>query len=176
MLKHRRRLAVMAGLLLSLTAVGVVLAGSGDAAPKTKRLHGKMENIRNFFAPTCTSVTGVCSSFDAKGDIKGQGLVEIDTFPASQGPAPTPAYSGAHTVIHTKKGDLTCTEAALFDLIGPDHGFVDECIITGGTGIYEGATGYIQEVGTFDFAANLGELEYFGKITYADKDDDSPGF
>ena len=75
-----------------------------------------------------------------------------------------------------KKGDLTCTEAALFDLIGPDHGFVDECIITGGTGIYEGATGYIQEVGTFDFAANLGELEYTGKITYADKDDDSPGF
>ena len=41
-------------------------------------------------------------------------------------------------------------------------------MITGGTGIYAGATGYIQEVGTFDFAANLGELEYFGKITYAD--------
>ena len=45
---------------------------------------------------------------------------------------------------------------------------MDECIITGGTGIYAGATGYIQEVGTFDFAANLGELEYYGKITYAD--------
>lgn len=161
----RRRLVVMAGLLLSLTAVGVILAGSGDAAPKTKRLHGKMENITQF---QCSSPTGVCSKFDAKGDIKGQGVVTIDTFPVSQGPAPTPAYSGAHTVIHAKKGDLTCTEAALFDLTQTDHGFVDECIITGGTGIYAGATGYIQEVGTFDFAANLGELEYFGKITYAD--------
>jgi hypothetical protein len=170
MLTHRRRrVAAMAGLVLSLVAVGVILAGSGDAAPKTKRLHGKMENIRNFFAPACTSVTGVCSSFDARGDIKGAGVVQIDTFPAPQGPSPTPAYSGAHTVIHTKKGDLTCTEAALFDLTQDDHAFVDECIITGGTGIYAGATGYIQEVGTFDFAANLGELEYDGKITYADK-------
>ena len=36
------------------------------------------------------------------------------------------------------------------------------------TGIYAGATGYIQEEGTFDFANNVGQLEYQGKITYAD--------
>jgi hypothetical protein len=177
MLTHRRRrLAVVAGLLLSLTAVGVVLASSADSAPKTKKLHGKMENVRNVHTPgiplpfgpedaACQSASGVCSRFTAKGDIKGDGLVFIDTFPNND----SPSFSKAHTVITTKKGQLRCHEAALFDLQGEDHAFVDECIIDGGTGIYEGATGYIQEVGTFDFAANVGQIEYFGKITYADK-------
>ena len=48
------------------------------------------------------------------------------------------------------------------------HNFVDLCVITGGTGIYAGASGKIQEVGTYDFTENLGELEYYGKITFAD--------
>jgi hypothetical protein len=165
MLKHRlRRLAVVLG-VLSLTAAGVVVvAASSNAASKTKKLHGHMVNISNFFAPTCTSASGICSRFDAKGDIKGEGVVFVDTAPNPD----TPSYSKAHTVIHTKKGDLTCTEAALFDVAGEDHAFVDLCLITGGTGVYDGATGYIQEVGTFDFANNLGELEYYGKITFAD--------
>ena len=181
MLMHRRRrLAVMAGLLLSLTAVGVILAGSGDAAPQTKKLHGKMENIHNTHTvgiplpfgpedPGCLSSSGVCSRFTAKGDIKGDGLVFIDTFPNND----VPSFSKAHTTITTKKGNLTCTEAALFDLSNLDvphfpHNFVDLCVITGGTGIYAGATGTIQEVGTYDFTDNVGELEYYGSITYAD--------
>ena len=50
-----------------------------------------MENIYELLrAPPATSVTGVCSSFDAKGDIKGQGIVNIDTFPATAGPRPVP--------------------------------------------------------------------------------------
>ena len=77
-------------------------------------------------------------------------------------------------MIHTKKGDLTCHEAAVFDVAGADHAFVDLCLINGGTGMYAGATGYIQEVGTFDFAANQRQLEYYGKLVLADKhgDDD----
>jgi hypothetical protein len=169
MLKHRfRRLAVVLG-VLSLTAAGVVVvAGSSNAASNTKKLHGKMVDIQNFGGPGCSSPTGVCSRFTAKGDIKGEGLVEVETFPAADAPG-YPAYSRANTVITTKKGNLTCNEAALFDVPGEDHAFVDLCIISGGTGIYEGATGYIQEVGTFDFANNLGELEYYGKITFADE-------
>jgi hypothetical protein len=171
------RLVVVLG-LVALTAATVTVVGTSDAASKTKKLHGKMENIHNthnpsalppavFFGPPdagCLSTSGVCSRFTAKGDIKGDGLVFIDTFPSDD----SPSYSKAHTVITTKKGQLMCHEAALFDLKGEDHAFVDECIIDGGTGKYAGATGYIQEVGTFDFASNVGELEYYGKITYAD--------
>lgn len=154
--------------VLVLVAAAVVLTAVSSAAPKGKELHGHMLGIANFFAPTCTSVTGICSSFTATGDIKGDGIVNIDTPPDADG------ISKAHTVIHTKKGDLTCHEAAVFDVAGADHAFVDLCLINGGTGMYAGATGYIQEVGTFDFAANQGQLEYYGKLVLADKhgDDD----
>ena len=92
----------------------------------------------------------------------------IDTFPT---PYPTPQsrslVSAAHTIIETKKGNLTCSELAVFDAPRADHPFVDLCMITGGTGIYAGATGYIQESGTFDFASNVGQLEYIGQLELA---------
>jgi hypothetical protein len=174
-----RRLVVVLG-LLALVVTGVLLTSTSEAAQKTKKLHGHMEGIHNTHTvgipipfgpedPGCLSASGVCSRFTARGDIKGDGLVFIDTFPNND----VPSFSKAHTTITTKKGNLTCTEAALFDLSNLNvphfpHTFVDECIITGGTGIYGGATGAIQEVGTYDFTDNLGELEYYGTITYAD--------
>ena len=182
MLKVRpRRVIAVLGLLAVATALaGVLLASTSEAAGKTKRLHGHMEGIHNTHTvgipipfgaedPGCLSASGVCSRFKATGDIRGDGLVFIDTFPNND----VPSFSKAHTTITTKKGNLTCTEAALFDLSNMQvphfpHNFVDLCVITGGTGIYAGATGTIQEVGTYDFTDNLGELEYYGSITYAD--------
>jgi hypothetical protein len=174
-LRPRRVLFVLG--VLALAVAGVVATSSSNASSKTKKLNGKMENIHNTHNPNiplpfgppdpgCQSASGVCSRFMAKGDIKGDGLVFIDTFPNND----VPSYSKAHTTVTTKDGIFACTEAALFDLQGEDHAFVDECIIDGAhsTGIYAGATGYVQEVGTFDFASNVGQLEYSGKITYAD--------
>ena len=177
MLTHRPRPLVLVLGVLALLATGVIAAATSDAASKTKKLRGKMENIHNTHTvgiplpfgpedPGCLSASGVCSRFTARGDIKGDGLVFIDTFPNND----VPSFSKAHTTVTTKHGILACTEAALFDLQGEDHAFVDECIIDGAasTGVYAGASGYIQEVGTFDFASNVGQLEYTGKITYAD--------
>ena len=172
------RLGVLLGLLPLVALAALLLTGTSNAGPKSIPLHGSMNNIHNthnpdapppaaFFGPAdpgCQSASGVCSRFTGKGDLKGDGLVFIDTFPSQD----SPSYSKAHTMITTKKGVFTCHEAALFDLQGGDHAFVDLCIIDGGTGIYAGATGYIQEVGTFDFDNNVGQLEYSGKITYAD--------
>ena len=145
----------------------VVLASSWTAAVHllhlAQQLHGHLYKISNFGGPDCGSPTGICSSFEATGDLKGDGKVSVDTFPTND----VPSYTTARTVIRTRKGDLRCTEAALFDLVGPEHTFVDQCIITGGTGIYAGASGYIMEVGSFDFAANLGEADYYGKIVFA---------
>jgi hypothetical protein len=159
--RGRRRLLFLGFVPLALAAV-VVIAGASYAALNNTKLNGRMLNIQNV---PCESATGVCSKFTATGDIKGEGTVFIDTFPT---PYPTPQsrslVSAAHTIIVTKKGNLTCTELAIFDAPRPDHPFVDQCIITGGTGIYEGATGYIQEFGTFDFASNRGELEYVGRL------------
>jgi hypothetical protein len=153
------------GVYLALVAAALVLAataggGNGRDQPGSIDLDGKLSGISNFFAPACTSVTGVCSRFSIKGTIKGDGVVFIDTIPTAEG------LSHAHTVIHTKRGDLTCSEIAIFDLVGDDHGFVDLCIVTGGTGRYSGASGYIQEVGTFDFTSNVGGGHYHGRLFF----------
>lgn len=153
----RARLAGALVLVLGVAAFAINAAASGGSVP----LHGKMRNISNFGGPTCPSATGVCSSFVATGSIDGNGVVSVDTFPSADG------ISKAHTVIHTSKGDLHCHEQAIFDLVGADHAFVDLCLIDGGTGAYAGASGYIQEVGTFDFANNVGELDYYGKLIAA---------
>jgi hypothetical protein len=161
MLRRRRRSLLGLG-LLPLVAAAILIVGAPTATSGSSTIHGRMLDIQNV---PCQSATGVCSTFTATGSIKGDGLVFIDTFPAPH-PSPQSRFlvSAAHTIITTKKGNLTCSELAIFDAPRPDHPFVDLCIITGGTGFYEGATGYIQEVGTFDFASNRGQLEYTGKL------------
>ena len=136
-----------------------------------------MEHIIQHFGCTDSPV-GVCSTFEANGEIKGDGYVIVDTFPTGEF-----GFSQAHTVIHTKKGDLRCHEAALF-VYPPDSDGVsplmDICLIDGtttaqhqgSTGIYAGASGFIQETGTFTYTditvfppVGEGSLDYTGKIT-----------
>jgi hypothetical protein len=159
--RGRRRYALVLG-LLPVVGAAIFLVAAPSASSESPAIHGRMLDIQNV---PCQSATGVCSTFTATGDIKGEGLVFIDTFPT---PYPTPQsrflVSAAHTIITTKKGNLTCSELAIFDAPRADHPFVDQCIITGGTGVYAGATGYIQESGTFDFATNRGNLEYIGRL------------
>ena len=155
------RIATALGAVPLVALAVVLVATASNASQGSTSLHGKFRSIMNFFPPACTSVTQVCSSFNATGDIKGDGVVNVDTYPDANG------ISKAHTVIHTRKGDLTCSEWAVFDVSPGDHPFVDLCLINGGTGKYDGATGYIQEVGTFDFANNVGQLDYYGKLVYA---------
>jgi hypothetical protein len=153
---RRARYALSSVFLLS--AIVLAVAGSAGPVSGSSSLNGRMLQISNFGGPGCGSVTGVCSSFTSTGSLAGEGTVFIDTFPTADG------ISKAHTVIRTHKGDLHCSEAAVFDLVGSDHAFVDLCVITGGTGMYAGASGYLQEVGTFDFATNLGEARYYGRL------------
>jgi hypothetical protein len=178
-MKHRLplRLGVLLGLVPLVALAAVLLAGTSNAGgTKYFKLRGQMENIHNthnpaapppaaFFGPAdpgCQSASGVCSRFTAVGgDLRGDGLVFIDSFPSQA----SPSFSEAHTVITTKNGELRCHEAALFDLQGADHAFVDLCIVDGGTGDFADATGYIQEVGTFDFANNVGQLDFYGSVT-----------
>jgi hypothetical protein len=169
-MKKPPRLRVMWLGLVPLAAVAAfLLAGTSNALPKEIPLHGSMKGINHRVPPSrCASPIPpsqggpVCSQFDASGAINGHGIVTIDTFPD-----PTKfGYSEAHTVITTNKGELHCHEAALFDLVGGDHPFVDLCLIDGGTGIYAGASGYIQEAGTFDFVHDLGQLDYSGKLVF----------
>ena len=166
----RRRHLPWVALVPIVAVAAFVLAGGSNAAPKSVPLHGSMNDINHAVPPaSCPSVLHICSQFVANGSFHGTGLVSVDTFPN----AAQHGYSEAHTVITTNKGELHCNEAALFDLSNAQiphyvHPFVDLCLIDGATstGDYAGASGYIQEVGTFDFAAGVGSLDYYGQITY----------
>jgi hypothetical protein len=175
-----RRTLLCGGLLALMgatLAVAFLWTSSSNSTPGKVTLRGQMLNIQNFAGPGCDSqaTPPVCSSFNAVGSFTGPGVATIDTFPTGY----PRALSDAHTVITTKKGELHCTETAIFDLtdVPPpptppppgDHAFVDLCLINGkdSTGVYAGAKGYIQEVGTFDFSLNLGEIDYYGEITSA---------
>jgi hypothetical protein len=150
-----RSLTATFGLAIILTVGGGTLAQAAESV----ELSGRMEGISNFSGPDCGSATGVCSRFTSSGSIIGDGVVFVDTPPSADG------ISKAHTVITTVDGDLTCSETAVFDLTPEsDHAFVDLCIIDGGTGRYAGATGYIQESGTFDFETNVGAASYVGRL------------
>src|SRR5262245_51368365 len=150
-----RSIRTTIGLAVLVGATLAISGGSVAASPKSQPINGLMNDIANF---PCGPPTGVCSSFTSTGPLAGSGVVSVDTFPTADG------ISKAHTVITTRDGELRCHEAAIFDLVGSDHAFVDLCIIDGGTGRFEGASGYIQEVGTFDFASNLGQARYTGKL------------
>ena len=174
MLRHRpRRLVVVLG-LLSLLVAGVVVVATSDAAPKTKRLHGHMENISN--SPPrpetcCRRRPASARASTAKGDIKGDGNRLRRHVPATQD---TPSFSKAHTIDPHEEGRPDVHRGgALRSRRAPITPSWTSASSPAAPGIYAGATGYIQEVGTFDFAANVGELEYYGKITYAGVADDS---
>jgi hypothetical protein len=153
--RFTRPIRTAIGLAVLVGATLAISGGSVTASPKSQPINGQMLRISNV---PCGSATGVCSTFTSTGALAGEGLVSVDTFPTADG------ISKAHTVITTRSGELHCHEAAIFDLVGEDHAFVDLCVIDGGTGHYDGASGYIQEVGTFDFASNLGEARYTGKL------------
>ena len=166
-IRLHRRAVLLSGLVLLTAITAVVLAQRSSAGPRSTPLAGSFNNVQNFFPPACTSVTQVCSSFVASGSFQGSGVVDVDTFPdASTG------FSKAHTMITTSKGVLWCDDATIVQPKPTDgqtvRAVVDLCMIDPGssTGIYAGATGYVQEVGTVDFATGVGSLNYYGRIVY----------
>lgn len=156
----RRSIRIAAAMALLLGMSAVWAAQRSDAASSTRTLNGYFNNIHNFAGPDCPSF--VCSAFESRGVFNGPGMVVVENF--SDDFEFPEAVSRAHTVIHDIYGDVFCDDLAIFDLGPGDHPFVDQCIITGGTGRYAGASGYIQEVGVFSFEANRGDAHYHGKL------------
>jgi hypothetical protein len=155
--RGRRYLQAVVAVVLLGSAFAAVSVASSDAGTTSLPLVGRFLSISNFRGPSCP--TSVCSSFRSIGVVNGSGIVAVDGFFAQP-----PGASSAHTTIHTDRGDLMCSDLAIFDLSPGDHPFVDLCTISGGTGHYAGATGYFQEAGTFDFANNVGQATYTGKL------------
>jgi hypothetical protein len=71
----------------------------------------------------------------------------------------------AHTYTVIGGDTFTTSDSVVLSPIEPPSYLVDNhAIVTGGVGSYEGATGFIQDHGTFDFGTGKLEVDYHGQI------------
>ena len=110
----------------------------------------------------CESPVGVCLEGNFYGSLNGPNEA-VGTL--VEGPFENGVIFGqSHVVVHDRRGDLFCTSSSSFDIAedGNGHPFSDLCIITGGTGHWEGAEGWFHTFG--NGSANGNAAEYRGTI------------
>jgi hypothetical protein len=111
--------------------------------------------------PECASPVGLCTRGRMTGTITGEyRSVATELIPSS---VPGVLYVRATTVITTDGGELTVEEHAVVN--SSPEGFGEHTSlgeITGGTGVWAGASGYLHAVGDSSSGANTSTLS--GKV------------
>ncbi|MEA2716920.1 MAG: hypothetical protein QOI56_1886 [Actinomycetota bacterium] len=161
MLALRRKTRRIPTLLLmfALASVPLLLTTRAEGAAKTTKLAGI---LRNQLDPVgCTSPIGLCLKGNFYGSLTGPNTgVGFLFVPEADGVI----FGKSHVVIHDRYGDVQCTSSSSFDTAadGNNNPFSDLCIITGGTGKWNGASGWIHAFGNGGSTGNA--AEYRGEI------------
>lgn len=160
-MNNRRWLAAAA---LATCLAALALAGpAASAAP---------QSVNGFFrvqaagGPDCTSAVGVCLGGEVSGRIKGAfSFAASELIPTADTPTSGVIATIGDARVETGDGDIACKLTGSLQISG-DGPFVSICIVTGGTGKWAGATGYLRTSGTFLFDAG-GTGTYDGKVVVA---------
>jgi hypothetical protein len=150
-------------LLAMLAALSALLAGPAGADSNVKTVSGHVDD-EVVGPPHCTSPVGICTVGRLTGGIQG----DLEFTITSLTPAEPPGVLlfTATSTIHTTEGDIFCADSGSFNTAQGSAGEgVHLCVITGGTGEYAGASGYLQEM--FHFQGTVGQGEYRGKVVTA---------
>lgn len=152
----------MAGVALAACgAVVAVTGGAASAAPASVNGHFEVETSTG---PECPSPVGVCLDGTVSGRIKGAFSVVATSVTATADVATTGAvFVTGDAVVATGSGDLLCKLAGTLQ-VSADGPFVSLCVITGGTGDWAGASGYLRTSGAITLADG-GSGSYDGKVT-----------
>jgi hypothetical protein len=131
------------------------LANQAGADSTQKTFHGHVED-EVVTDGSCTSPVQICTVGRLSGGLNGD-LEFTMTSLTPTNPAGTLFFT-AQSTIHTRDGDVSCTDSGSFNTApGSDGEGVHLCEITGGTGEFAGATGYLQEEFRFQGTTGLGE-------------------
>lgn len=151
-----RRPAVAASMLFIFLAA----AGAAAADPTCQAIHGRIAIAVS--TEPCDSAIALCATAMVRGALNADtefvgtsSVVTVDT--ATTGVV---VLTGDN-LFHAKDGDIFTKDAIVLSTVG-DGEFAEIDTIVGGTGAYEGATGYLQAVGTFTAGAGAGT--YTGKL------------
>jgi hypothetical protein len=153
------RRPAFAALILTL---GLAAAMPASADPVCKAVHGRVEIVAH--EPTCGSAIALCASAILHGTIKANS----DFIGTSSVPTIDTATTGVvvltgDNVFHTTDGDFFTKDAIVLNTTG-DGEFTEIDTITGGTGEYAGASGYLIASGTFSQGVGVGT--YVGKVCW----------
>jgi hypothetical protein len=143
-----KRLATLAAAVCLLTATSANPAGA--VSRSTGKCHAVDADFRSELAPEgCTGL--FCASGLIKHDalLKGPMFVTLEAAAPSAGipsePASTLSVSGVRTLSPRRGGTLTAHVIGVFETVAGT--FAELNIITGGTGIFTGATGTLYVAG-----------------------------
>lgn len=160
-LNLRSRRTVLLFALLVLGAMSLVLATRAEGTTNT-RIAGIIRSHVVSVEEGCESPIGVCLAGNFYGSLYGPNeAVGFLFIPQEDGVI----FGKSHVVVHDRQGDLFCTSSSSFDLNFADGNgspFSDLCIITGGTGHWEGAEGWFHTFG--NGGPNGNAAEYRGTI------------
>jgi hypothetical protein len=147
--------------LATLAAGAAFLLGPAEAKPSVFSAKGSLTS-QSVAGPTCASPVGVCAVGEMKGTFDGPFEFVADRLiPADK---PGVLFMTGITIIHDKAGDVRCDDSAALNTAAEGMGeLVGLCEITGLTGDWAGASGYLQTFGAFD-AASGGAEDYVGTI------------
>ncbi|GAA2806131.1 hypothetical protein GCM10010470_46740 [Saccharopolyspora taberi] len=136
-------------------------ANQTEAGPESLQAHGSIRS-QTITGPACTSPVGRCFVATFEGTIQGSAeFVGNSITPTSQ---PGMMLINGNFSIHDKHGDIACVEDSLLNTApGGDGEFVFLCEITGGTGKWDGSSGYLQATG--NLRGMQGAAQYIGKLS-----------
>ena len=167
--RRTRRLAAKPGLRRALVATvatvavgGASLASQATAQPGTLQVKGTFDS-QSVTGPSCAAPTGQCFAGAFHGTIRGttKGAV-LSATPTQQ---PGVGLYDASFTIHTRSGDLTFAhEQVVYNASSAKGELSILAEITGGTGRYAGATGYVLGVGTSPPSTGVTTGTYVGEI------------
>jgi hypothetical protein len=157
-----RRIAAVAAALVGVGGLaGALVAPVASAGTRTQIMAGTFQGVA-FSGPGCTSPVNLCSDGSIHGFLNGPQELVVQSFTAT--PTPNVSVIDSTVVIHDSRGDVACKEDIAYNATpGGDGEFGGLCEITGGTGHWAGATGYLQIVGTFPPGQPKSSGLYVGK-------------
>ena len=157
----RRARLWVAGLVL--VACGSALAITGGPAAAAPEAVNGFFRVQAETGADCASSVGVCLRGTVSGRIKGDfSFVATSVIATDATPTTAAIVTTGDAVLATDEGDILCTMTGTLQLSG-DGPFVSLCVVTGGTGAWATASGYLRTSGTFTFAGG-GAGTYDGNV------------
>lgn len=138
----RRKSALLLAAVLGASVLALNVTGAGAA---TRNVGGQF----TFGAETlldCPLGSVLCTKGNFTGNLAGPFTNVITSLLPSPN-AGVSFFSGRLT-LHSDVGDLRCGLNGAQNALSTDGEFAEICVVTGGTGQYQGATGHLELTGT----------------------------